>query len=82
MKKILLIAVISLLLMHCGISYNICSPYAMMTETTEINTTIGQELLDLQHALDSGVITQEGYDELKLKNIERLVAPIDSTATN
>ena len=82
MKKLISIAVIPLLLMHCGISYNICSPYAMMTETTEINTTIGQELLDLQQALDSGVITQEEYDELKLKIIERLDAPVDTTDTN
>ena len=35
------------------------------------NTTIGQELIDLQKALDSGVITQEEYDE-----------PADSTNTN
>ena len=46
------------------------------------NTTIGQELIDLQQALDSGAITQEEYDELKLKIIERLDAPVDSTDTN
>ena len=50
--------------------------------TTVINTTTGQELIDLQEALDSEVITQEEYDELKLKIIERLDAPIDSTETN
>ena len=48
----------------------------------EIHTTTGQELMDLQEALDSGVITQEEYDELKLKIIERLDAPVDSTDTN
>ena len=80
MKKLIFIAVIPLLLMHCGISYNICSPYAM--SETIINTTIGQELIDLQQALDSGVITQEEYDELKLKIIERLDAPVDSRDTN
>ena len=58
MKKLIFIAVISLLLMHCGISYNICSPYGH-SDTTEINTTIGQELMDLQQALDTGAITQE-----------------------
>ena len=82
MKKLMIIAVIPLLLMHCGISYNICSPYGM-SDTTEINTTTGQELIDLQKALDLGVITQEEYDELKLKIIERLDAtPVDSTDTN
>ena len=43
---------------------------------------MGQELIDLKQALDSGVITQEEYDELKLKIIERLKAPIDTTDTN
>ena len=49
---------------------------------TVINNTTGQELIDLKQALDSGVITQEEYDELKLKIIERLDAPVDSTDTN
>ena len=80
MKKLIFIAFMPLLLMHCGISYNICSPYGM--SETIINTTTGQELIDLQQALDSGVINQEEYDELKLKIIKRLDAPVDSTDTN
>ena len=80
MKKLILLAVIPLLLMHCGISYNICSPYGL--SKTIINTTTGQELIDLQAALDSGAITQEEYDELKLKIMERLNAPVDSTENN
>ena len=50
--------------------------------TTEIHTTTGQELIDLQKALDSEVITQKEYDELKKKIIDRLNIPADSTATN
>ena len=38
--------------------------------------------MDLKEALDSLAITQEEYDELKLKIIERLDAPVDSTDTN
>ena len=81
MKKIIFIAVIPLLLMHCfGISnpINVKSPHG----NTYIQTTTGQELIDLQAALDSGAITQEEYDELKLKIIERLDAAVDSTNTN
>ena len=78
MKKLIFIAVIPLLLMHCGFNY-LNSP---MTNDTIINTTTGQELIDLKQALNSGAITQAEYDELKLKIIERLDAPIDSTATN
>ena len=44
--------------------------------------TIGQELIDLQETLDSGVITQEEYDELRKKIMERYDAPVDSTDTN
>ena len=85
MKILLLIfiAVIPLLLMHC-IGYNpmVCkSPNSFNPTHTEINTTTGQELIDLQKALESGAITQEEYDELKLKIIERLDAPVDSTNT-
>ena len=81
MKKLIFIAVIPLLLMHCFSIGTTASPNSN-NDTTVINTTIGQELIDLQEALDSGVITQEEYDELKLKIIERLDAPVDSTSTN
>jgi hypothetical protein len=78
MKKLLIIAVMSLLL-------TTCSPIAFRSPSTHhtaiIQTTTGQELIDLQAALDSGAITQEEYDELKLKIIERLDAPMDSTNT-
>ena len=63
--------------MHCGFNY-LNSP---MTDTI-INTTTGQELIDLKQALDSGAITQEEYDKLKLKIIKRLDVPVDSTDTN
>ena len=47
---------------------------------TVINTTTGQELVDLKEALDSEAITQEEYDELKLEIIdERHNASADST---
>ena len=60
MKKIILIAGIPLLLMHCSTFFPKHSFNA-----TEIHTTIGQEFLDLQQALDSGAITQEEYDTKK-----------------
>ena len=80
MKKLLIIAVIPLLLMNC-IGEN---PFSMPNNSTNtiINSTTGQELIDLQKALDSGAITQKEYDKLKLKIIERLDAPVDSTDTN
>ena len=82
MKKLLLIAVMLLLSMHC-IGYNpmvFRSPNSF--NQTEINTTTGQELMDIKQALDTGAITQEEYDELRTKIMERYDAPVDSTDTN
>jgi len=81
MKKLILILSIAGLLMGCYINLA-HSKHASGNRTITIQTTTGQELIDLQEALDSEVITQEEYDELKLKIIERLDAPIDSTETN
>jgi len=84
MKKLIFIAVIPLLLMHC-IGYNpmVCkSPNSFNPTHTEINTTTGQELIDLQKALESEAITQKEYDKLRRKIMERYDAPVDSTKTN
>ena len=81
MKKILFLAVLPLLLMSCGITPFVFSNNCG-NDITEINATTGQELVDLKHALDSGAITQEEYDELRKKIMERLDVPVDSTKTN
>ena len=85
MKKLIFIAVIPVLLMNCAPSSSYSNGWVTGSggnSTTIINTTTGQELLDLQEALDSGAITPEEYDELKLKIMERLNAPVDSTVKN
>ena len=83
MKKLILLVVIPLLSMHCLSSSNLFTSKSLQNtggKFISINTTAGQELMDLQQALDSGAITQEEYDELKLKIIERYDEPVDSTA--
>jgi|TARA_Y100000294_G_scaffold66286_1_gene62804 hypothetical protein len=83
MKKLILLAVIPLLSMHClSFSPNFFSPNSYNDDNIEINTTMGEELIDLQQALESGAITQEEYDELRRKIMERYDAPVDSTTTN
>ena len=86
MKKLIFLSVIPLLLMHCAPSSSYSNGWVTGSggnnSTTIINTTTGQELLDLQKALDSGAVRQKEYDELKLKIMERLDAPADSTDTN
>ena len=84
MKKFILITLMLLLSMHCAMSPN-STGFATGSggnRTTIINPTRGQELLDLKQALDSGAITEEEYDEFKLKIIGKVDAPVDSTDTN
>ena len=41
------------------------------TYSTNITTTVGDELIDLKKALDSGAINQEEYDVMKEKLLQR-----------
>ena len=81
MKKIILILTISLFIMGCytNLAHSV---HAGGGKIITYKTTTGQELMDLQEALDSGAITQEEYDELRKKIMERYDAPVDSTETN
>ena len=80
MKKLILLAVIPLFLMNCIGEL----PFSMPNNSTNtiINPTTGQELIDLQKALESEAITQKEYDKLRRKIMERYDAPVDSTTTN
>ena len=79
MYKSIIIVIMSLFLMYC-VGGSLID--ASDEKTIEIKTTTGQELNDLKVALDSGAITQEEYDDLRKKIMERLDAPIDSTGNN
>ena len=80
MKKLILILSIVGLLMGCYLNMADQRIEGGGGKNINYNTTIGQEFIDLKQALDSGAITQEEYDELKLKIIERYDEPADSTA--
>ena len=80
MKKLILILSIVGLLMGCYLNMADQRIEGGGGKNINYNTTIGQEFIDLKQALDSGAITQEEYDELKLKIIERYDEPVDSTA--
>ena len=41
------------------------------SDITNINTTVGDELVDLKKALDAGAITEEEYNEMKRQILER-----------
>ena len=38
---------------------------------TNITTTVGDELIDLQKALDTDAISQDEYDQMKAKILQR-----------
>ena len=62
------IIIVSLItLFSCG--NTLCERY--VTEQEIIHATVGQELIDLKKALDSGAISQKEYDDLKQKIINR-----------
>ena len=74
MYKSIIIVIMSLFLMYCAGGSLIEDSH---DKTIEIKTTTGQELNDLKVALDSGAITQEEYNKLKKKIVERLDESID-----
>ena len=41
------------------------------SDITNINTTVGEELIDLKKALDAGAITEEEYNEMKKKILDQ-----------
>ena len=41
------------------------------SDVTNINTTVGEELIDLKKALDAGAITEDEYNEMKKKILDR-----------
>ena len=41
------------------------------SDVITITTTVGDELIDLQKALDSGAITQDEYNQMKEKILQR-----------
>ena len=41
------------------------------SDVININTTVGEELIDLKKALDVGAITDEEYTKMKTKILER-----------
>ncbi|MDX2495960.1 MAG: SHOCT domain-containing protein [Desulfuromusa sp.] len=60
--SITLVFILSTLISGCG---------GGGAEVIATNTTIGQELSDLQQAKDQGVITDKEYEEAKKKILER-----------
>ena len=64
----LIFILLSILLFSCGNTLY----ERHLTEEKVIHATVGQELIDLKKALDSGAISQQEYEDLKEKTINRI----------
>ena len=67
MKKALLITLIII----CFVVQSGCVGVQGGTEQFQSQQTVGQELIDLKRAKDSGAITQEEYEKLKMNIMKR-----------
>ena len=57
----------------CVLFLTSCSLFSVdkNSDVTNINTTVGDELIDLKKALDAGAITEEEYNDMKEKIVNR-----------
>ena len=67
MKKALLM----ILIIICFVVPSGCVGVQGGTEQVQSQQTVGQELIDLKRAKDSGAITEEEYEKLKKNIIKR-----------
>ena len=70
MKKIGIIMLAALLVLSVGLTTTGCSRKATATVQTS-NTTLGQELVDLQQAYEKGIITEKEYKDLKKQAMKK-----------
>ena len=64
----------SYIIILCILFFTSCASIDLFnkdTYSTNITTTVGDELIDLKKALDSGAINQEEYDAMKEKLLQR-----------
>jgi len=69
MKRIGILIIVSMLIVGVGMTSGCGRKQTTTVETT--NTTLGQELVDLQQAYDKGIITEKEYNDLKKKAMKK-----------
>ena len=66
-KNLVLLAVCGLLLISAGA----CGGGGAEVRSEVTTTTVGQQLIDLKKALDSGAMTQQEYEQQRKKILEQ-----------
>jgi len=69
MKKLGVLMLVGLLLASFTLSS--CGGRKQTTTVQSTNTTLGQELVDLQQAYEKGIITEKEYEDLKKKAMKK-----------
>jgi uncharacterized membrane protein len=69
MKKLGVLVLVGLLL--ATFTFSGCGGRKQTTTVQSTNTTLGQELVDLQQAYEKGIISEKEYNDLKQKAMKK-----------
>ena len=70
MKRLATLLIIALVIVGVGLATG-CGGRKQNTTVQTTNTTLGQELVDLQQAYEKGIITEKEYNDLKKKAMKK-----------
>ena len=71
MKKIGILIITAFVILSVGLTTTGCGGRKSTTTVETTNTTLGQELVDLQQAYEKGIITEKEYNDLKAKAMKK-----------
>jgi uncharacterized membrane protein len=69
MKKLGLLLIVGLVILSVGLTSGCGRKQTTTVQST--NTTLGQELVDLQQAYEKGIITEKEYNDLKKQAMKK-----------
>jgi uncharacterized membrane protein len=69
MKRVGILFIIAMVVLSVGLTTGCGRKQTTTVETT--NTTLGQELVDLQQAYEKGIISEKEYNDLKKKAMKK-----------
>jgi hypothetical protein len=71
MKKIGILLITAFVILSVGLTTTGCGGRKATATVESTNTTLGQELIDLQQAYEKGIITEKEFKDLKAKAIKK-----------
>ena len=71
MKKIGILIIAAFVILSVGLTTTGCGGRKASAPVETTNTTLGQELVDLQQAYEKGIITEKEYKDLKKQAMKK-----------